>query len=388
MGRMRATSLSCAGLLGVALASSCSPGRQVQVQGSPAPRFLTTTVDPHARAGQAAITIDAQGAAHVSYYEQATATLRYATNASGAWSFATVDDDGDVGRSNAIALDSADAPRIVYHDASNQRLKLAQLDAGLWTTSIVTEDGAPGPALDLIRGTNGRLQLAYTCCYEPPPPPPTTVDATRALVVAELTDSGWAMSTIKRIGVPNATSSGAVSLSQNALGTLLVVHTSYFGWWGTTHLHVGLRLRVGGWATVQPDLSLISGLGASARIDDQEHLHFAFTGITYGSLVGPSGPGLKYVSSRRGSWEYSSLVSDGYLASLVLDSSGRPSIVYGTQSLVFATEVAGVWQIEIVDPSGIVMGPRAAECDADGRVHIAYTDPGSGALEYASVARR
>ena len=58
--------------------------------------------------------IDSNGFLHISYYDETTKNLMYATNEGGSWSTKTVDSRTDVGVASSIAVDSNDNVHIVY----------------------------------------------------------------------------------------------------------------------------------------------------------------------------------------------------------------------------------------------------------------------------------
>ena len=99
----------------------------------------------------AALALDVNGKAHISYYDAASSDLKYATNKSGAWQVQTVVSAGYVGRYSDIAIDSYGDPTIVYFDSGNSQLRYIGFDSeyGGWgpdeeVTAGLFDPGHPG----------------------------------------------------------------------------------------------------------------------------------------------------------------------------------------------------------------------------------------------------
>ncbi len=71
------------------------------------------------------LALDSAGNPHISYYDAATTSLKYASRAGGVWTVQTVDSAGDVGAYSSLKLDSSDRPIISYYDATTSALKIA-----------------------------------------------------------------------------------------------------------------------------------------------------------------------------------------------------------------------------------------------------------------------
>lgn len=88
------------------------------------------TVDPAWGVGRgAALALDGNGKAHISYYDANNADLKYATNKSGSWVIQTVAWQGDVGKYSDIAIDSWGDPSIVYFDQTAGELRYTNYDS-------------------------------------------------------------------------------------------------------------------------------------------------------------------------------------------------------------------------------------------------------------------
>lgn len=85
--------------------------------------------------GYSSIALDSAGHAHISYYDYTNDNLKYATNTSGSWAIAVLYSSGSVGRFTAIAADASDNLHISYYDDTNHTLKYATNASGMWVTA-------------------------------------------------------------------------------------------------------------------------------------------------------------------------------------------------------------------------------------------------------------
>jgi len=88
------------------------------------------TVDSNGYVGMyTSIDLDSSDKAHISYHgwstDSTTSYLKYANNTSGYWVAQTVNSGGNVGKYSSIALDSSDNVHISYYDEANGSLKYA-----------------------------------------------------------------------------------------------------------------------------------------------------------------------------------------------------------------------------------------------------------------------
>lgn len=105
-----------------------------------------------------ALAIDAAGAVHVTYFDGTTVDLKYATNRTGAWVTSTIDSDGNVGFGSSIAVDSAGAIHVSYIDGTKSRLKYATNASGAWLT-FELDFGGSDTSIAIDRG--GRIHILY-----------------------------------------------------------------------------------------------------------------------------------------------------------------------------------------------------------------------------------
>jgi flagellar hook capping protein FlgD len=117
---------------------------------------------------------------HISFHDDDTGDLMYATRAGGAWAIETVD---TVGTATAIALAAGGSPSIAY--IGSGQLRFAYRLGGTWTIEVVDAAAQGFPSIDVdAQGrphiaflSNGVLRYAIreSPLTDVPPPPPSGV---------------------------------------------------------------------------------------------------------------------------------------------------------------------------------------------------------------------
>ncbi|HPM77278.1 MAG TPA: carboxypeptidase regulatory-like domain-containing protein, partial [bacterium] len=106
------------------------------------------------------IAIDSNDKAHVCYYDSANLDLIYATNASGSWVTETVESDGSVGWYCSIAVDAGDHVHVAYAKQGAEQLRYAANATGSWVTeTIATSVNSAKPILRL--DDDGYVHILY-----------------------------------------------------------------------------------------------------------------------------------------------------------------------------------------------------------------------------------
>lgn len=117
--------------------------------------------------GQTSLAYLPNGRPAFSFYDAASADLRYARYDGTKWSTQTITAAGSVGRYNALVFDAKDLPTVYYYDASSDDLYLARgttptkwtrvrlADGGTFVSAAVSPDNVKTP---LFRAPDGSLE--------------------------------------------------------------------------------------------------------------------------------------------------------------------------------------------------------------------------------------
>jgi hypothetical protein len=128
--------------------------------------WAVETVDSVGDVGKfSSLAIDANGIAHISYYDDSNNHLKYAQQLeAGGWYTETVDFTGDVGRYSSLALDAEGQPHISYYDGyPNYNLRYAYYDGNQWVLpdDPVDASGKVGQFTSLELDSNGFPHISY-----------------------------------------------------------------------------------------------------------------------------------------------------------------------------------------------------------------------------------
>ena len=130
-----------------------------------APWRLETVDDDEIAGYHSSMALDGQGNAHIAYLyinqDLGERHLRYATNAGGDWEIAVVDRAGNVGWRPSLALDADGGAHICYYDHDNSALKYATNAGGSWMNLTVDESGDSGWYSSIAVDANGKAHIGY-----------------------------------------------------------------------------------------------------------------------------------------------------------------------------------------------------------------------------------
>ncbi|MCK9307614.1 MAG: PKD domain-containing protein, partial [Methanoculleus sp.] len=124
--------------------SSFSKTISVKQPGALSAPFTTATVDPAAGVGShSSLALDAEGSAHISYYDQANETVKYAWT-DGAWQTEKVVTSNGW---TSLALDGNGTPHIAYSNAAGTSLNYMTRQGSNWSETGITPVGSTYPSL-------------------------------------------------------------------------------------------------------------------------------------------------------------------------------------------------------------------------------------------------
>ena len=137
--------------------------------------WVRATIDNAGEAGQfSSIAVDSDNHVHISYYTvgyqvYAIGTLKYATNASGDWVTSTIDGTGGVqsytsigvGLYTSIAIDSDNKVHISYYDGVNHDLRYFTIAPGYWGVATIDGTGDVGKFSSIAVDSNNIVHISY-----------------------------------------------------------------------------------------------------------------------------------------------------------------------------------------------------------------------------------
>jgi hypothetical protein len=289
--------------------------------------WITAIIDDSAGGlGHTAIAIDSGGSIHISYdgYNNTTGlhVLKYATNASGTWAITVMDTEWNAGYANSIAVDSSNHVHIAYsggdpYDYSNTRVNYATNASGTWTSNYIGG----------FKTTVNQVSIA--------------LDAAGTVHIASATGSGIC----------------AIAYSNNAGGV----------WSGNL-------------------VNASANCSASLALDSVGQPHIGYT-TTFDLMhaTNASGAWVSFVADHLDYyWNTDVSIAVGPGDSVHL------SYQHPNEYLKYATNASGAWSTQFLDIGGVGLG-NSLKVDSNGKAHIIYYDmtnaglTGIGSLKYATT---
>jgi Leucine-rich repeat (LRR) protein len=301
------------------------------------------------------VATDTNGNLHVSYIDDVSYDLRYATNSSGTWSQQTID-TGVIQR-NSIAVSSLGTVHICYYDTFNDTLKYAFGSGGSWSieTPDTTSDNV-GEYCDITLDSDGHAHISY-------------YDRTHGNLKYATKETGsWQYETVESTG--NVGLYTSISLDGNNNATIAYADSS-------RHLF-SISGTYGSWGSVDSPESgvVLKGYDALA-IDSVDRLHTAYF----------KGTDFIYASRKDAVWSHETLDSSVNGDYMALDTDRRDNayIAYydvDDTAVKFATNASGAWIKESVVSSGAV-GQYTSISYGGNKASICYYNADLKALECA-----
>jgi hypothetical protein len=319
------------------------------------------------------IAVDSEDRVHISYVDDATQTLKYATNASSVWAIEVV--DGGVAFYTSIGLDSLDHAHISYYDAVHGDLKYATNAAGGWIAETVASVGDVGRNSSIAVDSAARVHISYADTARPALPANLSY-ATNASGV-------WLTEVVDPDNLVGQHSSIAVDSRDE-------VHIGYDEAIDPTEIRYATRDPFGNWIidVAATDTSGGGPIAPAIALDSFDNVHIGYVHIA--SLEMPSRGEIRHATNSSGPWtgEAVDAVPAAQLPSLALDHDENLHMAYigDFGELRYATNAAGIWYTTIVDLPGLPGAFNAVAVDSRNRVHLSYgaSDGASAGLRYAT----
>lgn len=308
------------------------------------------------------IAVDAEGNAYVVYFHDGNDQLIYATNKNGDWNFTTISDVVIFG--TAIIVDDDSNPHVAYIDQS-KKVVYAHLSSGSWQTESIDDADNSWSALD-IGIIGGDICVAYS-------------NEDYELMYAVRSEVGiWSEQTV----YTSTSSIMGLSMSIDSSDDVHIVFC--------TSGDLDYAVYNGSWSISKLDSS--AGYYASIVSDENDKQHVIYLdeeALSYS---------LGYITNSWASWQIENIddvTSEDQVSSIAVDESGNVHIAYYDSytvnntsygQLCYANNVDG-WESEVVDNSSDFVGLYPSiTLDESGSVHICYQSINSDSetLKYAT----
>jgi hypothetical protein len=295
------------------------------------------------------LALDSAGKFHISYYDGAQKSLKYATNASGSLVTSYVNSP-DVGSNTSIALDSKGKVHIAYKYCQNSpwcdtgAVRYATNALGTWSIQTIDSgDGYTGDFTSLAIDKNDNIHLAYR---------------KNGIMYATNAGGSWTTSVVD---------SGNFACSSIAVDASGKAHVSYCD--VSPALLKYANNTSGLWAGVTIDTSSWVRTATSIAVDSGGKVHIAYSNS--GSL--------RYITNASAGWKTTGLGVGGSPStrSLFIDSKGSIHISYeggsgGFSYLGYATNIFGSWQTSTLETKWGTGSYSSIGVAPSGKVHISY----------------
>jgi hypothetical protein len=309
--------------------------------------------------GYSDIVIDSNGFVHICYVSKGDVStnyyhLKYATNATGSWTYRTIDSSANVGSDCQLVVESSGQVHIVYHNANTNQLKYVKGSGTTWGP-IETIGASPptgwGPFSAAIHlDSMNRPCVAY-------------IDDLGNLQYTVKTGASWTAGTILASNIGN--SGLSMDFDQNGYA-----HIIYFD--GTKSRMQYITNQGGSWSSpYSPDDYTVAGdYGLGLKTDSSGAVH-----IIYRRQSGSEAQIFYIKRSAGGIWDTLPTLIDsrgGYYnedPDLEIDGGGNVHVVYGWNAQ-YATNQGGHWTWKSLE-SGVGNNVRLA-LDQIGNPHITY----------------
>jgi len=340
--------------------------------------YQTRSIDSQRDVGlSTALALDNGNRAHISYMDDTSDDLKYATNTGGTWVTGVISSTGDVGVYSSIAVDWGNVPHVAYYDIGAGDLEYATLSGGNWVHTTVdnTKDKNMGLYPDIV--ISPASNLPYISYY----------NATdKDLMLANFDGTRWITKTVDTLQEVGK----FTSIDMDAAGNIYISYYDEKYYDGDTQ-----RLKfaywnksASSWMIDTVDYSTGVGLFSSIDADSSGQVHIAY----YDSV----NKALKYahgVLSTNWTWTIETVDDQlgddddvGKYASIGVSSIGVPYISYydaWNGNLKMAYKPGPNWIIKTIDSEGDVGWFTSLDIDNLGYPHISYYDNSFGDLKYA-----
>lgn len=298
----------------------------------------------------ASLFIDADGAPHLAYYDDARGWLKYAAAAAEVWTVETIDDAGQVRTPPSLALNPDGSPAIAYiygwTPAAEGALMLADRGAETWSNQIV--DSALSSLWEytaLAIDPAGDAHLVYS-----------KITAEQSLFYATNPTGDWAFENPD----PQAQFPEMVAIDRDNAGAIHLVYADD----GAARLRYASN-ATGSWVAGNISaLEMYSEVGVALQVDPQ--------GVAHVAWADDGTEAVYYADNASGDWTKKMIQNDLWdvqSLSLQLDDAGAVHLAFVSY---YATNASGDWLVEELDTALLAPAAISLALDNAGHAHVAF----------------
>jgi hypothetical protein len=123
--------------------------------------WVTGTIDPGNVGSVISCAIDATGAIHVAYNDDATGKIKYATQSGSSWDYSIIDSSSGLASTLSLKLDSSGLVHVSYYDIDNKDLIYAVEGSGTWDIKKLYDSGNDESGCSLSLDGYGKAHILY-----------------------------------------------------------------------------------------------------------------------------------------------------------------------------------------------------------------------------------
>ncbi len=309
---------------------------------------------PNDRGQYASLTLDSQGAIHLSYWDAVADDLYYTTNKSGDWQDEAVDTNGTVGQWTSITVDPLGTVCIAYRNRTDFALWLATGTAGNWTTELVDAGGfGTGLSTAMTLDTHGNPVIAF--------------QRDKDLRVA---DSGIRL--LSPLGGDFWPTESEQAVRWRGAGP------------------IRMELSTDGGFSYSPLVGGVTRQTLTVTVPDAATEEARIRIVRESPHSVSESPGFFTIAPDMESPWWIEVADNspntGSNSSIAIGTDGKPVVAFYrlfSFDLMFATRASGTWTLEEVDAAGTVGATPSLAVGPDNVPHVAYQHGGNLDLKYA-----
>jgi len=333
-------------------------------------------LDNHYAGINNSMAIDSTNNIHISYYDEDTGELRYATNGSGEWKFYKIDKN-ESGQYNSIAVDSKNRVHISYFDNTKKSIKYCSIIENRKNIENIDNIKLTGTKIPIVLGKDKRINIIYID------------DINEILKYATYSSVNWQTKIIDE----RFFSINDLSLIVDKKENMHIVYSVSDDIYYLNNKKTKWQKEVLSEEALDQEAR---GISLELKSDSKDNLY-----VVYSTSI----HGLKYITNKNGKWEKFLIAKDDELdivrrydeVSFGIDNNNKLHIVCRVRTsvrvdngiefenygeILYLTNKSEKWEMMQVEKIIEDRGDVSLVVDEEGYVHICYN--GDGVFRYAT----